>query len=87
MNASHDLSDSVDRARLVRSGGARDDSLSWNPGRAKQDNPSRWHESTESRAKECFRVQQAQGQAAKRKRGRMHDQGEPRKHEETSGER
>ena len=36
MNASHDLSDSVDRARLVRSGGARDDSPSWNLGRAKQ---------------------------------------------------
>ena len=36
MNASHDLSDCVDRARLVRSGGARDDSLSWNLGRAKQ---------------------------------------------------
>ena len=25
MNASHDLSDSVDRPRLVKSGGARDD--------------------------------------------------------------
>ena len=36
MNASHDLSDSVDRARLVRSGGARDDSPSWNLGGAKQ---------------------------------------------------
>ena len=36
MNASHDLADSVDQARLVRSGGARDDSPSWNLGRAKQ---------------------------------------------------
>ena len=62
-------------SRLVKSGGARDDSPIWNLGRAKQgDNPSEWHESTGSRARECFRVQQAQGQAAERERGRMHDQ-------------
>ena len=36
MNASHDQMDRVDRARLVRSGGARDDSPSWNLGRVKQ---------------------------------------------------
>ena len=36
MNASHDLTDHVDRARLVDSCGARDDSPSWNLDRAKQ---------------------------------------------------
>ena len=36
LNASHDQTDHVDRARLVESGGARDDCPSWNPGRAKQ---------------------------------------------------
>ena len=36
MDASHDLPDRVDRARLVESRGARDDSPSWNLGRAKQ---------------------------------------------------
>ena len=36
MNASHDQMDRVDRARLVESGGARDDSPSWNLGRVKQ---------------------------------------------------
>ena len=36
MNGSHDQMDRVDRARLVESGGARDDSPSWNLGRVKQ---------------------------------------------------
>ena len=36
MNASHDQTDRVDRARLVESCGARDDSPSWNLGRVKQ---------------------------------------------------
>ena len=41
MNASHDLTDHVDRARLVESCGARDDSPSWNLSRAKQGNTIR----------------------------------------------
>ena len=36
MNASHDQMDSVDRARLVESSGARVDSPSWNLDRVKQ---------------------------------------------------
>ena len=36
MDASHDLSERVDQARLLESGGACDDSPSWNLGRAKQ---------------------------------------------------
>ena len=36
MNASHGKMDRVARARLVESGGARDDSPSWNLGRVKQ---------------------------------------------------
>ena len=36
MGKSRDQLDRVDRARLVESGGARDDSASWNLGRAKQ---------------------------------------------------
>ena len=36
MNASHEQTDHVDRARLVGSRGARDDSTSWNLGRAQQ---------------------------------------------------
>ena len=36
MNASHDQTDRVDRARLVEPCGARDESPSWNLGRAKQ---------------------------------------------------
>ena len=36
MDANHDRMDRVDRARLLESGGARDDSPSWNLGRAKQ---------------------------------------------------
>ena len=36
MNASHDQMDRVDRARVAESGGARDDSPSWNLGRSKQ---------------------------------------------------
>ena len=41
MNASHDQTDHVHRARLVESCGARDDSPSWNLGRAKQGNTIR----------------------------------------------
>ena len=36
MNASHDQMDRVDPARLVESGGARDDSPSWNLGAANE---------------------------------------------------
>ena len=36
MNANHDQMDRVDRARLVESGGARDDSASWNLDRVNQ---------------------------------------------------
>ena len=36
MNASHDQTDHVDRARFVECCGARDDSPSWNLGRARQ---------------------------------------------------
>ena len=36
MNASHDQTDHVDRLSLVESCGARDDSPSWNLGRARQ---------------------------------------------------
>ena len=36
MHASHDPLDRVDRARLVESGGARDDSPSWDLSRVKQ---------------------------------------------------
>ena len=36
MNANEGQMDRVDRARLVEFGGARDDSPSWNLGRAKQ---------------------------------------------------
>ena len=36
MNASHDQTDHVDRVRLVESCGARDESPSWNLGRAQQ---------------------------------------------------
>ena len=36
MNATHDQTDHVDRARLVESCGARDDSPSWNLDLAKQ---------------------------------------------------
>ena len=46
---SHDQMDRVDGARLVESGGARDDSPSWNLGRVKQGDtirPSRRREST-----------------------------------------
>ena len=41
MNASHDQMDRVDRARLVESSGARDDSPSWNLGRVTQDDTIR----------------------------------------------
>ena len=36
MNASHNQTDQVDRARLVECRGARDCRPSWNTGRAKQ---------------------------------------------------
>ena len=52
MDASREQFDRVDRARLVESGGARDDSLSWHLSRAKQGDaiPSRQHEFTVSKA-------------------------------------
>ena len=73
MNASHDQTDHVDRARLVESCGARDDSPSWNLGRAKQGDTirvdgtsprGRGQEDMKKSEKErrCFRVQQGQVQ-------------------------
>ena len=41
MGASHDRMDRADRARLVESCGARDDSPSWNLGRAMQGDTTR----------------------------------------------
>ena len=41
MNASHDQTDHVDRARLVESCGAHDDSPSWKLGRATQGDTTR----------------------------------------------
>ena len=80
MNASHDQMDLVDRARLVESGGARDDSPSWILDRAKQgdtirvDGASPWEGQGQEDVKEsesgCFRVQRAQGQAANESAGR-----------------
>ena len=77
MNASHDLTDHVDRARLVESCGARDDSPSWNLGRAKQGDTTRedgtsprgrGQEDVKESDKVCFRVQvgQVQGQVVVR---------------------
>ena len=79
MDASHDLSERVDQARLLESGGACD-SPSWNLGRAKQGDTIRV-DGTSSRgrgqgASEC--------QASERERGRMHDHGERRECDETS---
>ena len=78
MDASNDLSDRVDRARLVESGGARDDSPSWNLGRAKQGDTirvdgtssrGRGQEGVKESESGCFRVQQAHGQAANESAG------------------
>ena len=78
MNASHDQMDRVDRARLVESGGARDDSPSWNLGRVKQVDTTeqtagvhggQGQENAKESEKGCFRVQQAQGQAANESAG------------------
>ena len=41
MDASHDQMDRVDRTRLVVSCGSRNDSLSWNLSRVKQDDTIR----------------------------------------------
>ena len=80
MGASHDQMDRVDRARLVESCGACDDSPSWNLGRVGLGDTIRVRgmsprgqgaEGREGvRSRSCFRVQQAHGQAAER--GRMH---------------
>ena len=68
MNASHDQTDHVDRARLVDSCGARDDSPCWNLGRAKQDDTirvdgsspqSRGQQDVKESGSKCFRAQQA----------------------------
>ena len=88
MNASHDQMDRVDRARLVESGGARDDSPSWNLGRVKQgdtirvDGASPWG----SRAREREGVREGVLQSAtstrpsrERERGRTQDQGAARR--------
>ena len=83
MTASHDQMDRVDRARLVESGGARDESPSWNLSRVKQGDTIRVDgESPRGQGQEdvkesesgCFRVQQAQGQAANEST-RTQDQG------------
>ena len=77
-NASHDQTDHVDRARVVESCGARDDSPSWNLGHAKQSDTIRVGGTSprgrgrddvkESEQGGCFRVQQGQvqGQAVER---------------------
>ena len=76
MNASHYQMDHVGRARLVESGGAPDDSPSWNLGRVKQgdtirvDGASpRGSRTCRSPRRGCFRVQQAQCQAANESAG------------------
>ena len=70
MSASHDQTDPVDRARCVESCGARDDSPSWNLGRAKQGDTirvdcmgpqvRRQEAVKKSEKGRCFRVQQGQ---------------------------
>ena len=74
MNASHDQMDRVDRARLVESGGARDDSPSWNLGRVKQGDTIRVDGASPrgSRGREGVRegvLQSAQDQAANESAG------------------
>ena len=92
----HDRMDRVDRARLMESCGARDDSPSWNRGRVKQGDTIR-EGGTSPRGQgaegregvrtesEVFRVQQAQGEAADRECGRMHDREERREREKDPG--
>ena len=79
VNSIHDQMDRVDRARLVESGGARDDSPSWNLGRVKQGDTIRadgrkstggqGQEDVKESEKGCFRVQEAQGQATNESAG------------------
>ena len=76
MNASHDQTDHADRARLLESRGARDDSPSSKLGLAKQDDtipvdgtsPRGRGQKDVSQTRRCFRVQQGQvqGQAVER---------------------
>ena len=84
MNASHDQMDRVDRARLVESGGARDDSPSWNLGRVKQGGTIRVDGASPrgSRARGREGIQEGVLQSAtstrpsrERKRGRTQDLG------------
>ena len=84
MNASHDQMDRVDRARLVQSGGARDDSRSWNLGRVKQGDTIRVDgadpRGSRARGREGVREWVLQGATStrpsrERERGRTQDQG------------
>ena len=84
MNASHDQMDRVDRARLVESGGARDDSPSWNLGRVKQGDTIRVDgagpRGSRARGREGVREWVLQSAAStrpsrERERGRTQDQG------------
>ena len=81
MNASHDQMDRVDRARLVESGGARDDSPSWNLGRVKQGDTIRVDgagpRGSRARGREGVRewVLQSASSTRERERGRTQDQG------------
>ena len=84
MNASHDQMDRVGRARLVESGGARDDSPSWNLGRVKEGDTTRLDGASPrgSRARGREGVREGVLQSAtstrpsrERERGRTQDQG------------
>ena len=74
MNASHDQMDRVDPARWVESGGARDDSQSWNVGRVKQGDTIRVDGASprESSPRESR-------PSRERERGRTQDQGVDRR--------
>ena len=89
MDASHDLSDRVDRARLVESGRARDDSPSWNLGRAKQGDTIRV-DGTSSRGREQGGAAKCSKHKAKplnESAAECNDQGERRECDETSSPR
>ena len=100
INASRDQTEHVDRARLVESCGARDDSPSWNLGREKQGNTIRVNGmGSQARGrKEVRKWDQVQGQDVERDAqladpavrggcGKMQDQGERRECDETSRHR
>ena len=89
MNASHDQVDCVDRARLVESCGARDDSPSWNLGRANQGDTIRvGGMSPGGRGQKDVKESEQEGASdSNKERGRMQDQGERRECDETSRQR